>query len=117
MSDRGEFPIGYCALEYRARDDESSSDPKDVILIVAKQTSGELSIRVHPDWRKIARLADHSTLQAVFDDLPERALLDPESLIKQLSYLSVGPLNAYEAGQALADHPDLLQMFSRFREI
>jgi len=118
MSDRGDFPIGYCALEYKAPDDESlSPDPDRVILIVNMCAEGELSIRVHPDWRNTEVSEDHAVLQALFDDLRERASLDPEGLLKQLSSLSVGPMQTYDAGQTLADRPDLLQLFDRFQEI
>ena len=118
MSDRGDFPIGYCALEYRAPDNEVlSTDLERIILIATKLRRGELSIKVHPDWHKIAIPEDHAYLQAIFDDFAERTRLDPESLLKQLSTLSVGPLQTYDVGQMLADRPDLLQLFDRFKEI
>jgi len=118
MSDSGDFPIGYCALEYRAPDDDSvSSDPNKVILIINRSAEGELSIRVHPNWRNTARSDDHATLQALLDDLKERASLDPEGLLKQLSSLSVGALQTYNVGQSLADRPALLQLFEGFQEI
>jgi hypothetical protein len=117
-SDRGDFPIGCCALEYSARDDESlSSNIEKVILIANRQRSGELSIRVHSNWRQIVIPADHDYLQATLDDLAARARIDPESLLKQVSTLSVGPLQTYHAGQTLADHPDLLHLFDRFMEM
>lgn len=118
MSDRGDIPIGYCALEYRAPDDESvSPDSKNVILIVSRLADGDLSIRVHPDWRKTASADAHSILPALFDDLRERARRDPESLFRQLASLSVGVLQTYDFGQTLADRPDLLQLFDHFQEI
>jgi hypothetical protein len=118
MSDRGNFPIGYCALEYKARGDDSvSSDPHKVISIINRSAEGELTIRVRPDWRNTARAEDHAVLQALFDDLRERASLDPEVLLKQLSSLGVGALQTYHVGQTLADRPDLLQLFEGFEKI
>jgi hypothetical protein len=118
MSVRAEFPIGYCTLEYCARNDESfSSDIEKVILIAIGLTTGELSIRVHPDWRQIVISADHSYLQSTLDDLAQRARRDPESLLRQISTLSVGPLQTYDVGQTLADRPDLLRLLDRFMEI
>jgi hypothetical protein len=117
-SDTGEYPIGYCALEYSARDDEPlSSNIEKVILIVARQASGELLIRVHPNWQGIANTADHAYLKSTLNDVEERAHLDPGSLIKQLSTLSVGPLRTYDAGPTLAARPDLLQLYVSFMEL
>jgi hypothetical protein len=73
ITGRGDFPIGYRALEYRAPDNQSGApDPDKVIFIVNTTTEGELSIRVRSDWRKIVR----------FEDLRERAIRDLENLLK-----------------------------------
>jgi hypothetical protein len=117
-SDSGDFPIGYCALGYSARDDESlSSNIEKVILIAIRPTSGELSIRVHPKWLEITAPADHRYLKAMFDDLSERARMDPDGLLQQLCSLSVGPLRTYDFGQTLSDRLDLLQLYVRFIQI
>jgi hypothetical protein len=117
-SDRGDFPIRYCALEYSARDDEFlSSNIEKVILIANRQGSGELAMRVHPNWRQITIPADHPYLEAMFHDLAERARMDSDALLKQLSSLSFGPLHTHDAGQTLADRPYLLQLYDQFMEI
>ncbi len=116
--DNGNFLNGYCALAYRARDDESpSSTIESVILITARPFEGGLLIRVHPNWRRTARFEDHAELQALFDDLRERANLDPDGLFKQLSTLNVGPLRTYGTGHTLAGNPELLQLFEQFQDI
>jgi hypothetical protein len=118
MSDKRNVPIGYCALEYVARgNDSSTTNIKKVVLIVVGSSSGELSTRVHPDWHNIAGTEEREIFQALFDDVKERASLDPESLLEQLSSLSVGPLQTYDTGQTIADRPDLLELFMAFREI
>jgi hypothetical protein len=107
ITGRGDFPIGYRALEYRAPDNQSGApDPDKVIFIVNTTTEGELSIRVRSDWRKIVR----------FEDLRERAIRDLENLLKQLSFLSVGRLQTYASGQTLGEYPELLRLLTRFRE-
>jgi hypothetical protein len=57
------------------------------------------------------------TLQALFDDFKERAKLDSEGLLQQLSALSVGPLVTFDAGQELAERPDLRRLFHQLVEI
>jgi hypothetical protein len=117
-SNSGDFPIGYCALEYSAHDDESlSSNIEKVILIASRPTSGELSIRVHPNWRQITISADYPYLKELLDDLAERVRLDSDALLKQLSSLSVGPLHTYDVGQTISDRTDLLQLWDSFMEI
>lgn len=105
-------------LEYRARDDEEkSANPEEVIAIVHRTGLSELCIRVHSDWRSIARREDQPVLKALFDDFKERARLDSGNLLRQLSTLGVGPLVTCEAGQNLFERPDLLLLFERFEDI
>jgi hypothetical protein len=53
----------------------------------------------------------------MFDDLSERARMDPDGLLQQLCSLSVGPLMTYDFGQTLSDRLDLLQLYVRFIQI
>ena len=111
--DKGDSLNGYCALEYRARD-EGSSDLGRVIAIVRCPAIGGLAVRIHPEWRKIASAEDHQTLEALFEDFAVRALSNGDELLRQLSTLSVGCLVTFETGRDLDDNPSLLQLWARF---
>ena len=114
--DRGDSLNGYCALEYRAHDEEIS-DLERVIAIVKHPTIGGLVVRVHPEWRRIALAEDHQTLETLFADFAARALSNGDELFRQLSHLSVGPLVTFETGRNLDDNPRLLELWHHFERI
>jgi hypothetical protein len=117
-SGHGHVPIGYCALEYRARDDDSASAKLErIILIADKSETGELRIRVHPDWRTIVTAEDQPMMAELFEDFAERSQRDSESLLQQLSALNVGPLVTYDAGQDISTRADLTELSNSFELI
>jgi hypothetical protein len=62
----------------------------------------------------IVQKEDLAYLQSLLRDFKKRARLDPASLFKQLSTLSVGPLVTGVAGEELADYPALQALTSTF---
>jgi hypothetical protein len=117
-TDSGQPRIGFCALAYKSHDhDDVGPNIESVIVIITRSRRSDISIRVHPYWRRIASSEDVPTLQALFDDFKERAKLDSEGLLQQLSALSVGPLVTFDAGQELAERPDLRRLFHQLVEI
>jgi hypothetical protein len=56
-------------------------------------------------------------MDSLLKDIRERANEQPESLFKQLSSLSVGPVVTQETGEQISDHPHLLEPFSRFVQV
>jgi hypothetical protein len=84
---------------------------------VTRSVEDEICIGVHPDWRNVVKYQDHELIQALFGDFRERAELDPDGLLKQLSSLAVGHLVTYDAGLALADRPELRVLFESFQRI
>jgi hypothetical protein len=56
-------------------------------------------------------------LQSLLRDFEERARLDPASLSKQLSSLSVGPLVTHSIGADLKDYPEIQALSSTFVEL
>ncbi len=117
MSGSGVYPIGFCALAYRAHEGGAFLNILNVILVVNRLGNEELCIRVRPDWCETVGREALPHLQALFDDFKERVKYDPQGLLKQLSELSVGGLVTYETGRDLAERPDLYQLFESFAEI
>ena len=117
-SGHGHVPIGYCALEYRARDDDSASAKFErIILIADKSEMGELRIRVHPDWRSIVTAEDQPMMEELFEDFAERSQQDSESLLQRLSALNVGRLVTHDAGQDISTRSDLKELSNSFKLI
>ena len=56
-------------------------------------------------------------VESLFSDFETRALRNGHELLKQLSFLSVGPLVTFDTGRDLKDNPQLLQLFERFKEV
>lgn len=112
--DSGDSLNGYCALEYRAHDEEFP-DLDRVIAIVRRSQIGGASVRVHPDWRTIATHDDRTLIEELFRDFESRALSDSDGLLAQISMLSVGPLTTFETGRDLDESPGLRQLWDRFK--
>jgi hypothetical protein len=81
---------------------------------VLEDANGSLHFLVHPDWRLIVKPGDVKYFDSILEDFCERATGQPESLFKQLSSLSVGPLVTQETGSRISDYPHLSALLSRF---
>lgn len=110
-------PIGYCALEYRAHDEDSALANIERVVSIVARSGKEIAIRVHPNWVGIVEAEDLPVIRDLFSDFAERALSDPESLLRQLATLGVGKLVTYSAGKALTACPDLEELFNGFESI
>ena len=56
---------------------------------------------LNPQWRRVARPADHAYIQELYRDFTERIRVDAKGLFAQASDLSVGPLITHCAGRGL----------------
>ena len=117
MNDCGVFPIGYCALEYKAHDEAPSASLDNVIAIVQRSELDAFHIRVRPNWQLVVEPEDYPVLQSLFDDFKQRAKDNLDDLFRHISDLGIGPLVTYDAGKDLANCPELLALFHRFIEI
>jgi hypothetical protein len=107
---------GFCALEYRPRDWETSPFlplAAPVVMLVLRDMEGNLHFLIHPEMATIVQEGDMAYIESLLIDFHERAKLHPAALFKQLSSLAVGPLITREVGSKLAEHPSLLEI-SRF---
>ena len=110
-------PIGYCALEFKARDEDSPLANLERVVLIVVRSGRELAVHVHPNWTGIVEAEDLPVIRELFEDFSERARSDPESLLRQLATLGVGKLVTYSAGKALTSRPDLAELFDRFESI
>ena len=82
--------------------------------MVTRPSENELRIQINPQWRDFVVEIDLDYLESLLQDLKLRAAEEPEALFRQLSSLSVGPVITHDAGESLADHPQLLQLCNAF---
>jgi len=101
----------FCALAYKAREAEQ---PSPIFLIALEDKSGKLGFLVDPDWHAVVLLEDRAYIEALLDDLPERARNEPAILFQQLASLEVGPVVMAQIGKQISDHSLLKEKCSRF---
>jgi hypothetical protein len=85
-----------------------------VILLVLKDSEGNLSFFVNPEWRKIVHGQDSDYLKALFKDFLVRAKLHPALLFKQLCSLAVGPFETHKVSTSSAQPQYLKKLLSGF---
>ena len=108
-------PARFCALEYKSSDRNrlGPAEPLIIAVLIMPAEDG-LLLLVHPNWKQLIASEDDSYLQALFDDLKERAIVDPDGVFKQVSFLSVGPLITHATGTVA--RADLLERWKGFCE-
>jgi len=84
---------------------------------VLRDARGDLRFLVDPGWRAVVRAEDREYLESLLGDFLERAKQQPATLFKQLSSLGVGSLVTQETGEQISDHPNLLELSSRFVQL
>ena len=108
----------FCALQYMPRGRKSTSAAASpVVLLVHRSEDGRLRILVHPERSKIIRSEDLDYIESLFQDLPERAKIDPDLLFEQLCHLGVGPLRTKAVGPSIDDNPLFLELSLGFIEL
>jgi hypothetical protein len=86
-------------------------------MLVLKSEDESLQFFIHPKWQTIVHEEDLAYIEALLQDLLDRAKMYPGDLFKQLTSLGVGPLTTQEVGFILDDHPFLLELLSKFVEL
>ncbi len=109
----------FCILEYSPsgpRSDEADTTSA-VALVLWSIESRNLRILIHPELRKVVQAEDLSYIESVFADFLERAKSEPESLLKQVSSLGIGPLVTRQVGPNIAECPLVMEQCSSFVEL
>lgn len=107
----------FCVLQYVASEDDQDQADSPKIIALVTSSNGEVAVSVHPEWKKIVQPADREYFEALYGDFRLRIRSDPDSLFRQLSDLSIGPLVTLEVGPDLAANPAYLRMAEWFQEI
>lgn len=88
--------------------------PFHPIALVLFNDERDLLFYVSPQYQELAAKEDATYLDALFHDFCKRASLEPASLFKQISSLSVGPLITEATGEDLVDCPELIKATMNF---
>lgn len=118
-TDNNETPqIQYCSLEYREqRWGSASARFRPVVLLVFKETEGNLRFLVHPELRSIIQKEDLPYTESLLIDFLERSKQEPDALFKQLSSLGVGTLVTQDVGMDLDTNDGIRELSARFIEL
>lgn len=106
--------IEFCALGYRFSADGDNASK--VLVFIFRFSQGDVSIRFDPDWRSNVDESIREYVGSLLEDLRERALSDPDALMRQVSSLNVGPIVTHSTGKNIAEFPELDQLCRRFVE-
>lgn len=87
------------------------------MLLVLRSEDGQLRLLVHPERSKIIQSEDLDYIESLFQDLPERAKVDPDLLFEQLCHLGVGPLVTKTVGSSIDDNPLFRELSLGFIEL
>jgi hypothetical protein len=109
-SRKGNPSFRFCALAYGRVGEEGLLSLERVVFILVGCLDGPSYISVRPNWRGIVDPNDKDFIEELLGDFGDRIGREPESLLKQASHLSVGPLITYLAGNRLDDYPELLAL-------
>ena|SRR5579862_5881176 len=106
-------PLRFCALGYRAPDEEHALSGRDsIIVVLIAFKNGDLGIRLHQNWRRLVAAEDWEYIRELIDDFKARAKSAPGALFEQAQSLSVGPIVACDVG---ADA--VLNLYERFNDV
>ena len=77
----------------------------------------KLEVYIAPGLRSLVKPEDWTYINALLNDLKERARVEPEQLFRQLSSLNVGPLICEMAGARIEDNVALSDTIVGFNRL
>jgi hypothetical protein len=105
----------FCLLSYRPNTPPTEwSRDEPVVLLAIQDPGGRLSFLAHPRFAELIKPEDAGYFRALIPDLVLRAEFESDLLLKQLSELNLGPLATFATGEAIAKHPELVDLTSGF---
>ena len=106
----------FCSLEYRpfAEKSQAISFPSCVLMLMLEDCDGCFEIFVSPNLSVLVHHDHLHYMKSLLEDFNERVRLDPSSLFRQLSSLSVGLLITHKIGTCGVDDEYLNSTCSGF---
>ena len=118
MQDALHFSTGFCLLDYRPSQQSSVSlGGGDAFLFFVRVTPSELKMLVSPYWRNFVTSQDVNYVENILADFMERTKTSPDTLFKQVSSLSVGPIITRVTGSKLEDYEEIKLLIRNFSEL
>lgn len=104
----------FCLVAYAPSHDFKTDPLLTPVLLVLQLQEGILQLRTHPSLSEVVLPADLHDVQVLLQDFAERAQDDPESLFRQLSSLSSGPLVTLSVGENPLEDSQVKFLIQRF---
>ena len=111
-------PQRFCALSYVAdKPNALIAQSRPVHVLVLLSNDAKLEVYIAPGLRSLVKPEDWTYINALLNDLKERARVEPEQLFRQLSSLNVGPLICEMAGARIEDNVALSDTIVGFNRL
>jgi len=92
---------------------QASTGP--ILVILHSEPDGSLSVLVDAAWRSSVAEEDLEEVEAILEDLSDRAALHPASLFEHLAEINSGCLVTAAKGEGISENPSIAVLLPRFR--